>query len=110
MFRELTQLITSALDSCGKDDIAVVYFADDGVWAEFWSQLRRSHRCEAKLIAVNVQHGWLKLKPASGIAVRKLINRLTKVFFGSLAFGLGSLGGSGGGVFDIHLALLPRSR
>ena len=109
VFQELTQLITKALDSCCKDDLAVVYFADDGVWAEFWSQLRRSHRCGATLIAVNVQHGWLKLEAASGVPVRKLLNRLTKTLFGSLAFGLGSLGGSGGGVFDIHLVYSPEA-
>jgi hypothetical protein len=109
VFQELTQLITASLDSCGKDDLAVVYFSDDGVWAEFWSQLRRNHRCAAQLIAVNVQHGWLKLEPASGIAVRRLLNRLTRILFGSLAFGLGSLGGSGGGVFDIHLVYSPEA-
>jgi hypothetical protein len=109
VFQELTQLVTTALDSCGKDDLAVVYFSDDGVWAEFWSQLRRSHPCAASLIAVNVQHGWLKLKPASGIAVRNLLNRLTRTFFGSLAFGLGSLGGCGGGVFDIYLVYSPEA-
>jgi hypothetical protein len=109
VFQELKQLVTTALDSCSKDDLAVIYFSDDGVWAEFWSQLRRSHPCAAPLIAVNVQHGWLKLEPASGIAVRKLLNRLTRTFFGSLAFGLGSLGGCGGGVFEIYLVYSPEA-
>lgn len=79
-----------------------VYLADEGVWAVLWEQYRR-RTGRRNIRAVNVQHGFALLRPASHRWLRYLLNLASVSLTGYPAIGYGSVGGAGPGPFDVYL-------
>jgi hypothetical protein len=103
IFRRLDRSLQEALKQSALDEVTVVYLSDEGVWAEFLRFFRRRHS-DLRFIAVNVQHGFEYLVATRYLNVRRRLNFLFQTLWGYPAFGMGSFGGSGSGVFDIYLA------
>lgn len=84
------------------EEPVVVYFSDEGVWAEYWARLRRDFG-RKDLRAVNVQHGLATGSASRFRRVREAANWLSENLFGFPNFGLGSVGRTGPGTFDAYL-------
>lgn len=98
VFRELQAGLEKAL---GDSQAAVVYLADEGVWAEFLRDFRR--RWPHPFLAVDVQHGFEYLARPRSTVARRAVNAASKALLGFPAFGMGPFGGAGAGVFDVYL-------
>lgn len=102
IFTVLKNELTMAISACGCDNPRVIYFSDEGVWAEFLRSYLREYR-SSSLVTVNIQHGFEHFTRPRYKKMRRLINWLSYRILGFPTFGLGSFGGVGGGVFDIYL-------
>jgi hypothetical protein len=80
----------------------VVYFSDEGIWAEVWCGVRRQIG-NRQLRAINVQHGFATMAAVRTPRIRGIANTLSRAAFGYPNFGLGSAGGSGRFAFDAYL-------
>jgi hypothetical protein len=102
VFLHLEKALREALSECRQGQLCVLYFSDEGVWAEFLRVFHGQHPNIA-ILAVNVQHGIEYHVRPKYRKVRRAINWLSRRFCGYPAFGMGSFGGGGSGVFDIYL-------
>lgn len=102
IFRQLEKSLQQVLDHFHKDDCCVIYLSDEAVWAEFLRDFRKRH-CEMKVVYVDVQHGFAYPMAAKYKNLRRAFNWIARKTLGYPALGMGSLGGAGGGVFDIYL-------
>lgn len=103
IFRELEELLRESVSGWpSSSHPSVIYFSDEGVWAEFVKDFRQRYS-RAELYAVNVQHGFEHAVRPRHRRVRELANTIARRACGYPAFGLGSFGGGGKGVFDVYL-------
>jgi len=102
VFRHLENLLCEALTDCKSDNPCVIYFSDEGVWAEFLREFR-SRRAQLPIIAVNVQHGFEHHVRIPDRHLRRIVNWLSMKWMGFPAFGMGCFGGVGSGAFEVYL-------
>ena len=102
VFRHLENLLCEALNDCKSDNPCVIYFSDEGVWAEFFREFR-GRRAQLPIIAVNVQHGFEHHVRIPDRNLRRVVNWLSMKWMGFPAFGMGCFGGVGSGAFEMYL-------
>jgi hypothetical protein len=102
VFRRLEDLLCQALSGCESGHPCVIYFSDEGVWAEFFREFR-SRRPHSALLGVNVQHGFERRVRIEHRNLRRVANWLSIKSLGFPAFGMGCFGGVGTGVFQVYL-------
>jgi hypothetical protein len=102
VFEQLNERLIQATAGATPDNPCVIYFSDEGVWAEFLRDFRKRHP-EMRALCVDVQHGFAYPVTAKYRKLRQRVNWFTRKLWGYPIFGMGSLGGVGGGVFDVYL-------
>ncbi|MEH6591041.1 MAG: hypothetical protein V7746_12325 [Halioglobus sp.] len=104
IFSDIERLIDQAITSSGCHEV-VLYLADEGVWAEIVGEIKQQQLKKGiKLKTINVQHGFFVLSRRASerrlaLAVRKIINAVSKLIFGYPNFGLTF----GRGKLDVYL-------
>jgi hypothetical protein len=108
VFDELWKSLETATAQCSDAQPCILYFSDEGVWAE----LCKDFRCKLdnpNLFAVNVQHGFEHHVRPRSLRPRRFVNSISRLLYGYPALGLGCFGGSGPGVFDLYLTYDQRT-
>ena len=95
VFNELEKLVFNAVKENKGSNKLYFYLADEGVWGEFIKVLKQqiTNKFSVSITIINIQHGFFMLEESSALGVRKIINKISKIFYRYPILGLG-FGGS----------------